>query len=88
MLKYLYHIIIALILVAFLLSVYFLYNNFYLTLANSREVASLVGKVSIASLNMKRIESVLQNLDKKEMIKANESIADPFFPSGGSSGKK
>lgn len=80
MLKYLYHGIVGVVIVLFAGSVYFLYTHFYLTLTNSREVTSLVGKVSVVSLDLKRFENVIDHIRSKESLNIEPVTVDPFYP--------
>lgn len=58
--------------------VFFLYQNFYLTLAGAQEVESLVSRVSVVNFDVKKVEEVAAALQEKQAIKSPDITHDPF----------
>lgn len=81
-LKYFYFIIILLI-VGFSITLgLFLYKNFYQTITQSKEIILLRKEVAPDSLNLEKVEKIIELLERKttttEMINF-EKIKDPFM---------
>jgi len=43
----------------------YLYNNFYLTITRSQDIILLTEKVSIDTINIKKFETVIRNIENK-----------------------
>lgn len=56
----------------------FLYKNFYLVITQSEEIMILQQKISTGSINIKKFNEIIKNLNKKENPKNNPEIKNPF----------
>ena len=66
------------VIIAFVGSIYFLYQNFYLTLAGAQEVQSLVLNVSVVSFDPKKVEVAAAEIATKEALRPPLVTQDPF----------
>lgn len=86
--KYLYAIawLVMIGTIAYLL--FFLYENFYKTVAQTDEIILLKQEVASDTLNIQKIDQVLKNLNEKNSTSASDfsSIKNPFSSSETSSG--
>jgi hypothetical protein len=57
---------------------YFLYNNFYISLTESQIIIELRDKVAIETVNAKKFDNIIKNIDKKTASKEAVSITDLF----------
>jgi len=78
MIKYIYHFMTFFIVGALVGVVFFLYKNFYLTLAGSQEVESLISRVSGVRFDVKKVERIADDLQKKQAYNAPIITHDPF----------
>lgn len=78
--KYSYYAIITLTILVLCISSWFLYNNFYQTLAQAQVVYVLKNQVAFELVNMKlwnQITSALKN-KKTSVLSIEENLNDPF----------
>lgn len=56
----------------------FLYNNFYQTITESKEIIILQEKVALSSINLEKFNSIIDKLTKKTLPKELGDIISPF----------
>ena len=79
MIKYIYYSMIGIVSLVFIGSIYFLYNNFYLTLSGSQEVETLITRVSSVGFDPKKVETVEREIKEKQTLKKSSPLNDPFY---------
>lgn len=57
---------------------YFLYNNFYISLTESQIIIDLRDKVAIETVNAKKFDNIIKNIDKKTVDKETVGMIDLF----------
>jgi len=56
----------------------FLYENFYQTITQSKEIIILQEKVAIEAINMKKFEDIMEKIKQKTTLREIEKFSDPF----------
>ncbi len=56
----------------------FLYENFYQTITQSKEILILQKEVVIEAINMKKFEDIMEKIRQKTSLREIERISDPF----------
>ena len=56
----------------------FLYENFYQTITQSKEIIILQEKVAIEAINMKKYDDVMEKIKQKATLRKIEKFIDPF----------
>ena len=56
----------------------FLYENFYQTITQSKEIIIIQEKVAIEAINMKRYDDVMEKIKQKTTLRKIEKFIDPF----------
>ncbi|MCK4554353.1 hypothetical protein KAU19_05345 [Candidatus Parcubacteria bacterium] len=56
----------------------FLYENFYQTITQSKEILILQEKVAIEAINMKKYDIVMEKIKQKTSLRKIEKFSDPF----------
>lgn len=62
---------------------YFVYENYYQTVAQAQEIADLKKEVAPESINIERVDSILDSIDNKSTTTnsiIDPNINDPFDP--------
>ncbi len=56
----------------------FLYENFYQTITQSKEILILQKEVAIEAINMKKFEDIMEKIKQKTSLREIEKFSDPF----------
>lgn len=56
----------------------FLYENFYQTITQSKEILILQEKVAIETINMKKYDDVMEKIKQKTTLRKLKKLSDPF----------
>jgi hypothetical protein len=57
---------------------YFLYNNFYIALTESQIIIDLRDKVAVETVNAKKFDNIIKNIDNKTTQKETGVVLDLF----------
>lgn len=75
---YLYLLVIISITASLFFIFNFLYNNFYLTITQSREIINLESQVAEETVDMKKYDAVMKNIEEKNKMPEVSNINNPF----------
>ncbi len=75
---YSYLLVFFIILISFIGTSFFLFNNFYQSLSQSEEVLNLSRKVAYESVNINQFEEIIAKLDNKVNTSTPPIISNPF----------
>jgi hypothetical protein len=79
--KIIKYVMILFFLVSLFLTFYtasYLYNNFYLVITQSEQLVLLKERVSIDTINIKKFESIINNIENKANFPAYQDLKNIF----------